>query len=590
MFVSTRLCLLLLCVFFLHFCDGAYGPELTQYQVTIELASQSNWYSACESSSSPSGYTIRSGKDSSCAATGYFFDDLYGTNGGGGWTYFRVISNANFPDEEQSFAAGYLEGGLLHKRIYTHMYNAMADQFDHQINLSLPVLDAPNNQFIPQLIMNFTLAQREWNLQQVASNNQTDTFWRQTGLVYAQLQGVYAGYQDVAPPATSIPDFNWFLLLNLAADLDDITAAIVPTVYMDRLNAQYPEDFPHWRKLITRSRCSSLVRWTSDHSELFHGHTTWSTWAYLTRTYKLYELNLENTPGVTIHFASYPGVLTSFDDFFQVGETLLSISETTMSVINTTIYSNVVPETVPYWIRSIVANRLAVSGPTWADQFVKYNSGTYNNQWLIVDHKLFIPQAPFLKTDLFWIVTQAPGLTQAADLTQYLQTNGYYSSYNIPYFPEMYSYFGYTEYVNNPNDGGSFLWSYESNFRALAFKALAPQVEDLQGMQNILTHNDYQHDSFSANCSGLAISARHDLQTSACPAWWGPEWTSASGGFDCKITCFSFMQRLEASINTGPSHGTQSPFQFSTAKLSKPIYTLDLPDLYNFPFVRVWQV
>lgn len=38
------------------------------------------------------------------------------------------------------------------------------------------------------------------------------------------------------------------------------------------------------------------------------------------------------------------------------------------------------------WIRSIVANRLATDGTEWADIFSKFNSGTYNNQWMIVDY------------------------------------------------------------------------------------------------------------------------------------------------------------------------------------------------------------
>lgn len=41
------------------------------------------------------------------------------------------------------------------------------------------------------------------------------------------------------------------------------------------------------------------------------------------------------------------------------------------------------------WIRTIVANRIGVDGKSWSDFFSMHNSGTYNNQWMVVDYKLF---------------------------------------------------------------------------------------------------------------------------------------------------------------------------------------------------------
>lgn len=42
-------------------------------------------------------------------------------------------------------------------------------------------------------------------------------------------------------------------------------------------------------------------------------------------------------------------------------------------------------------VRVAVANRLADGGYSWTKIFSRYNSGTYNNQWMIVDLKRFIP-------------------------------------------------------------------------------------------------------------------------------------------------------------------------------------------------------
>lgn len=40
--------------------------------------------------------------------------------------------------------------------------------------------------------------------------------------------------------------------------------------------------------------------------------------------------------------------------------------------------------------------------------FSQYNSGTYNNQWIVVDYKLFKPSEELPKNDLLWVLEQAP--------------------------------------------------------------------------------------------------------------------------------------------------------------------------------------
>merc|ERR1719375_1719444 len=119
------------------------------------------------------------------------------------------------------------------------------------------------------------------------------------------------------------------------------------------------------------------------------GHSTWSQFESMTRIYKRYNLAYRRyaLPGHTVSFPSYPGMIVSFDDFYQTSAGLV-VTETTNANANSDLWKFVVSESLLYWVRVVVANALAVTGPDWARLFARHNSGTYNNQWMIVDTKL----------------------------------------------------------------------------------------------------------------------------------------------------------------------------------------------------------
>ncbi len=78
----------------------------------------------------------------------------------------------------------------------------------------------------------------------------------------------------------------------------------------------------------------------------------------------------------------------------------LTVIETTIGNYNESLYRNINPISVPEWMRIIVANRLANSGKEWIDKFFTFNDGTYNNEWMITDFKLFIPE----NTAKTWVI------------------------------------------------------------------------------------------------------------------------------------------------------------------------------------------
>lgn len=61
-------------------------------------------------------------------------------------------------------------------------------------------------------------------------------------------------------------------------------------------------------------------------------------------------------------------------------DTLLGVTETTNDICNDDLWSLITPSSLLYWVRVMVANRMASTGEEWAEVFVEEQSGTYNNQ------------------------------------------------------------------------------------------------------------------------------------------------------------------------------------------------------------------
>jgi hypothetical protein len=61
----------------------------------------------------------------------------------------------------------------------------------------------------------------------------------------------------------------------------------------------------------------------------------------------------------------------------------LVVMETTNGVLNDDLYDLITPESLLTWQRIPVANCLANNGFEWTSIFKKYQSGTYNNQYMV---------------------------------------------------------------------------------------------------------------------------------------------------------------------------------------------------------------
>lgn len=72
--------------------------------------------------------------------------------------------------------------------------------------------------------------------------------------------------------------------------------------------------------------------------------------------------------------------------------------------------------------------------------FASHNSGTYNNQWMVLDVEALQGER---KEGVLWVLEQLPGTVEAADVSEVLLSQGYWPSFNVPYFPRIYNMSGY---------------------------------------------------------------------------------------------------------------------------------------------------
>jgi hypothetical protein len=486
----------------------------------------------------------------SAAAWGKFDDTIDST----GWSTLEIHSNASQPDDAQAYGAGVLESSLTLKRTEEFLENMIGSTLGWGKSMKQYMDD-----------------NTQWVNDQVKANPSSD-YWKLVGLSYRQLQGMYDGYVNATIQAQHTPvSWDMYYSMSLEGDFDDLCSVFK----CDGMAA-------------TRARkghCSVLIKITAD--DLFMGHTTWTGFESMTRIFKLMDLPFSSVPvaAKAVTFSSYPGTIVSVDDWYQTDAGLV-ITETTIANNNQSLYDKyVVPQTVLYWARNLVANRLSSSGTQWASTFLQHNSGTYNNQWMIFDSKLFNPVRPGLLT----VAEQFPGpYVHSEDMTSYLVNNTYWMSYNVPFFPDMFNISN--QWARVKAYGDHFTWGNCS--RAQLFRSLQSSVVDEASLQKVMRHNDYLRDAVGAqgckhgHSASNAISERGDLTSDSadCIDDVAPQDEVSSDG---KITSWKRLQisRLQTVAQSSPSFDTQPVFEWSKAPsfMHKTPHK-GQPDRWDFPW------
>ncbi|XP_024131653.1 putative phospholipase B-like 2 [Oryzias melastigma] len=489
-----------------------------------------------------------------------------------GWSFLDVTTSSRYNDRIQAYAAGAVEAAVTSELIYKHWMNTLMGYCGPFVS---------DSSFCERLKA-FIKTNIEWMQEQI-EKQPTSPYWYQANLVLLQLKGLEDSYNDqlAFPTGHFSIDPMGFILFQMGGDVEDLESALNKSSQTRPLGS---------------GSCSALIKLLPNNKELFVSQDTWNNYQAMLRIIKKYRFAFKASssgndplPGGTQAFSSYPGAIFSGDDFYILSSGLVTL-ETTIGNSNSALWKFVKPTgTVMEWLRNIIANRLATTAKEWAEIFRKYNSGTYNNQWMIVDYNHFTPGKTDIKEELFVVLEQIPGLVVYSDKTQELLKNGYWASFNIPYYQEIFNASGCNELVEKYGPW----FSPDQNPRAQIFRRNQTQVTDLDSMIRLMRYNNFKEDPLS-KCEGCnpphngenAISARSDLNPANGTYPFGALKQRSHGGTDMKVTSFEMFKEYGMIAVSGPTWDQLPPFQWSTSPY-KDLVHMGHPDVWNFKPIKV---
>ncbi|KAF4660565.1 hypothetical protein FOL47_007093 [Perkinsus chesapeaki] len=347
---------------------------------------------------------------------------------------------------------------------------------------------------------------------------------------YCQLLGIMDGYNAVveqnagAKYTSSSPkaalSFLDILALNADGQLPELEQISVehPSVREIRLHRSGSSQFVP----SVPQRCSALTRLVRNQqgvvTDVISAHTTWESFPEMVRVMKDISapMVMQERSDATVQFSSYPGCISSTDDWVVRPSTWLVSFETTTNILKPGRFGT--PESTPDFIRVMIAVSLAHDTPSWKDlmETCDVPSGTYNSQWIVVDYekvKEAVDQGlPDLPSGTALVLETAPGAGEdeygfyaSEDISKLINEKGYFPGFNEAMLSSSRTHLGYER-------------SYPQDKRAETFQQLAHKVNSVATMYSVMQFNE------PGNRGSIAPL------------------NSADGGADVKITSLATMK------------------------------------------------
>jgi len=514
-----------------------------------------------------------------------------------GWSqlYMQMSESEAMSNSAKMYAAGFAEGLLTSIRMSEYYANTMR-------MLLMKGSAAQNIKDVIEKQLDFL--RMKTNLEtHVMSKEPTDPYWMHARYMLAQLWGVCDGYNVVARHfGVHMLGLEDLALLNMGGELPQLIeayggggASFLQMMQTRRSGhnqsavtkpAEDPLDDRHWeRRVAETGRCSAFVKVAEGNKDLLVGHTTWGDYSSMIRIFKYYRFPLTgaDTMSTSIAMSSYPGVISSTDDFFAMSNDMV-VMETSIEVLDPEVNARMpyfpARPRIPGFVHLMATNRLAKNARHWAKLYTESaNNLAYSAQWMIVDYNMYKPNVQ-LPNDVLWLVEVLPGMSMIGDVSQTLRTQGYWASYNRPYFDIIREASGHSTAQTSHGD----LYSWDKNPRAKIFEKEAGDTNSLFDMRNLMTKNTFPSTGVKPPLPagpGHDISARMDLDAVQ---------PIPNGGIDAKVLNRCSLKKMQVQAQSGPSHSSVPAFKWALpggVELFKGWPHIGQPNLWNFEFVQM---
>ena len=472
-----------------------------------------------------------------------------------GWDFLSITTNNKFSDELQAEAAGRLEASLTKERIFNH-YTNMLSTAGH----------------LKEETAGFFKRQEEFILSKKDEYSSNSVLYN-AYLLYLQFKGLREQYNEEVEESKKIDDIE-FNVVNSFGDVFDIDSKYRKPNFDEMDKDEIYEYF------LLNNHCSGMIKLKYDLSDVFFGHNSWYYLNMMTRIFKEYNFNF-NDKSIKTHnvmFSSYPGSLASNDDFYYTSKGLVVI-ETTNSNYNSSCYDLITEESLLCWQRVQISNRMSQSAKEWTEVFSKYNSGTYNNQYMVLDTKrIEFGNYTKIKDNTLMIIEQIPGFVEVNDVTDHLKF-GYWPSYNLPYGKEINKYSNITQTVNSKPERKMELYSmYDTCSRANIMRRDNNKINDIETMKDFMQYNDFRNDPFSHGEPGESIASRYDLREKNPICY---------GAFDTKLSSVREVKESEKKtiyLYSGATRKVEPPMTFNSDACVNVTH-IGIPDTPNNPWI-----
>jgi len=433
-----------------------------------------------------------------------------------------ATASSTATDVELFEALGFAEGALTAGRIVQHMHNMFEQK---------PVA-AEVGEF---MLENMAYMQR-----QVDAHAEEDPYWSVVATLLARNRGLRDGFRsrlgkleldtllvdsdgiELMEQAAllrqrslllqSLPEqlLDMELLrLNLVMDIDEIARAVNKSssgATSSELAAAV--GLAEARASGGHGHCSVLVKVAG--SQIIFGHNTWKDFKEMLRIWKDISIIHVQNPAIVnrrLSYPSYPGYYASTDDWLMLPDSQLAVFETTDDAYDTArLAKHVQPSTINTPMRSMIASLMAGNGREWYDTFSRENSGTQNNQWMIIDAAAwhtYLSSRDAKPAGVLWVLEQQPGSIVGHDMTEHLLRESFWSSYNVPHFEQTMLI---SRVKEHPSVNGACVGQ-----RGPLLASAQRHIASVADMQKLLTTNQWETSSLAWSCPKCSVASRFDL-------------------------------------------------------------------------------